>query len=351
MRHLAWLAVLAAACGTGPVDPTAVQTYKFGPFSLPPSTEIADQCVQISLDNDAPLYINRVALDTGPGFHHSNWFFVPAGNPATGALATFPGPDGTFTCRDRSFDQAVAAIRGGVLFAQSTQASHDVQQFPPGVAIEIPAHAKLVATIHLLNPTDGALELEPELQLTPIAKADVTTQLAGVSFENHALGLPPQQRSAFSQTCDLDPEWQILRDQGSVEAPHPDFKLYYVLAHYHALGTGMTIEAVKPDGTATTVFSTVAQIGDSLGEALDPPFDMTGYTQLRYTCDYYNSTAATVRWGIGDQEMCVFLAFSDSSYAWGGGETVDSPPGDPTDEGGVKTYTHPCMVFANDATR
>ena len=87
----------------------------------------------------------------GPGFHHSNWLFVPASNPATGVIGPFDGPDGTFTCADRGFDQAVAALKGGVLFAQSTQAQHDVQKFPAGAVIQIPAHSKIVATIHLLN--------------------------------------------------------------------------------------------------------------------------------------------------------------------------------------------------------
>ena len=46
---------------------------------------------------------------------------------------------------------------------------------------------------------------------------------------------------------------------------------------------------------------------------------MTGYTRLRFSCDYYNNTAADGSWGVGNSEMCVFLAFSDSKFNWGGG--------------------------------
>ena len=344
------LVLALAACGTDYSSPDAARSYAFGPYTLQPSQEIADQCVQITLGNDEPLYVNRVDLDTGPGFHHSNWFYVPAGDPKSGAIGAFPGPDGTFKCADRNFDQSVAASKGGVLFAQSTQAQQDSQAFPPDAAIYVPAHAKLIASIHMLNPGDTTLHLAPVIKLTPVPPAVVTHLLSGVAFENHALGLPPNAQSAFTQTCDLDPEWQFLYSKGRVDAPEPDFKLYYALAHYHALGTGMTIEAVKPDGTAATIYSTGAQIGDALGAPLTPPFDFTGYTQLRYTCTYYNNTAATVHWGIGNQEMCVFLAFSDSTYNWGGGEPDDQPPGTGDDVDGVMTYTHPCMVYATEAS-
>src|SRR5512139_1919268 len=120
MRILA-IALLASACAG---DGDATRTFAFGPFHIEPSEEVDGSCVQISLDNDEYMNVNVVELTTGAGFHHSNWFFVPE--------TTFPGADGTFRCDDRLFDQAVAAIRGGVIFAQSTQAPHELQQFPAG---------------------------------------------------------------------------------------------------------------------------------------------------------------------------------------------------------------------------
>jgi len=238
-----------------------------------------------------------------------------------------------------------------VLFAQSTQLAQQTQAFPEGAAIHIPPHSKLVAQIHLLNPGDATLQLSPSITLTPLAKQDVTTVMAAISFENHALGLPPNKQSRFTLDCDLGPLSQQLFDQGEATAPAPDWKIYYALAHYHSLGTGLTLEAVKPDGTATQVFTTSNRVGDSLGGPIDPLFDMTGYTRLRFSCDYYNNTANVVPWGVGSNEMCVFLAFSDSKFNWGGGVTSDAPPGDPTDVNGVMSYTHACQVLANDAGR
>jgi hypothetical protein len=330
-----WFVVLAACATDGvAVEP---QLLTFGPYTLAPGDEVVDQCVQLTLHNDDDVYVNTVELTAGAGFHHSNWFFVPE--------YVFAGDDGTFTCADRDFDQSTAAVLGGVLFAQSTQAPHELQAFPPGVAIKVPPHSKVVASIHLYNPGDTALSLSPSIQITPIPAQDVTTTLAGLSFQNQALALPADAGSRFTVECDLG---QRHRD---IFGRDPDFNVYYALAHYHTLGTKLTVDAVRPDGTSTELFSTASQVGDVMGGPLDPPFSMSGYTKLRLSCEYFNPRADVVRWGNGDQEMCVFLAFTDSTYTFGGGVIEEQDPLDPMLDGNMMTYTNPCQVFATDQSR
>ncbi len=341
MRTFLSSVLLLAACasdtGTTSVDPTAPRTFEFGPYDLKPGEEVTRSCVQISLHNEEFLFINSVELTTGPGFHHSNWFFVPD--------TTFAGDDGTYNCADRNFNEPAAAIFGGVLFAQSTQARHEIQQFPAGVVVKIPPHAKLVSQIHLLNPNDTPLSITPKIAIQPILDTDVTTTLAGISFENKALALPATMQSRFTVECDLAAKHQQLFGRA------PDFNIYYALAHYHELGTKLSVEAIKPTGEATTIYSTEHNVGDVLGGPIDPKFSMVGYTKLRMSCEFYNPRASIVRWGVGDQEMCVFLAFSDSTYNWGGGVLEEGPPESPQLVGNMMTYTNACSVYASDATR
>jgi hypothetical protein len=337
MRVALLLLVGACASDTGATDPTALQSYDFGPYELAPGEEVTKNCVQISLHNEDYLYINSVELTTGAGFHHSNWFWVPE--------STFAGDDGTFACSDRNFNEPAAAIFGGVLFAQSTQAPHEVQAFPEGHVIKIPPHAKLFTQIHLLNPGDTPLAITPKIAIKPILEADVTTMLAGISFENQALALPVNMQSRFTVECDLAPRHQAIFGRA------PDFNIFYALAHYHQYGTKLTVEAIKPTGESTVVYSTEHHVGDVLGGPIDPAFSMSGYTKLRMSCEFYNPTAKVIRWGVGDQEMCVFLAFSDSTYNWGGGVLSEGPPENPQMVGNMMTYTNGCTVFANDASR
>ena len=95
-------------------------TFTFGPYHLTPSQEITDQCVSATLHNETELYINSVELTTATGFHHSNWFFV------TGNL--YDGPDGTWDCASRSFDQANAATHGAS-YATSSPRTTDFTAF------------------------------------------------------------------------------------------------------------------------------------------------------------------------------------------------------------------------------
>jgi hypothetical protein len=328
--------VLAAGLGVSACAGNDVPgRYPFGPFDVAASQEIVGTCVQISLHNPEAIYVQSVELTTGPGFHHSNWLFVPD--------TEFPGNDGTFSCDERGYNEGIAAMLGGVLFAQSTQSPHEIQAFPAGVAVRIPPQSKLIAQVHLLNAGDVAVHLTPTIQLTTVAESEVKTRLYAISFDDLALALPGHKQSRFSVECDLAPVYhqRFQRD--------PDFKIYYALAHYHALGVGLQLEAVKPDGTAATVFTTAHRVGDTLGGPIAPSFDMTGYTRLRMTCNFLNPRDTVVHWGLGDQEMCVFLAFSDSKANWGGGALTTDPGPPTTGADGVVSYSQSCTVFALDA--
>jgi hypothetical protein len=328
----ALLLALAACSGGGGSAPSPM-TFTFGPYHLTPSQEITDQCVSATLHNETELYINSVELSTATGFHHSNWFYV------TDNL--YDGPDGTWDCDSRNFDQANAATHGGVLFAQSTQSPHEVQKFPDGVALVIPPHARIVATTHLLDAGDNPLDVPLSLTITPIA--DVQTRLAALSFENESIEIPPHRQSKFTIDCDIDTQSRNLTGAG------PDFNVYYALAHYHDLGTGLTLEAVRSDGTTTTVYQTANRIGDTLGGAISPAFSMQGYEKLRMSCSYNNDRDQTVGWGVGDQEMCVMLAFTDSPFTWGGGVITPDGAGPGSDTGTEIDYTHACALITAPA--
>ncbi|HTL32522.1 MAG TPA: hypothetical protein VL326_05340, partial [Kofleriaceae bacterium] len=155
-----------------------------------------------------------------------------------------------------------------------------------------------------------------------------------------------QKQSRVSVECDIGEKHQTLLGRA------PDFNMYYALAHYHKWGTRQTMEAVRDDGTATTIYTTAASVGDSLGGMLSPTFSMSGFTKLRLTCDYLNNTNDTLYYAnSGSGEMCVFLGFSDSTYIWSGGSLDEGDPGTPTDVNGVMSFTRTCQVYAIDGQR
>jgi len=332
---LPWLAALAIGCA----DPaTDSQTYTFGPFAVAPGEEITDACVSMTLDNAEALYVNAVELATATGVHHANWFWVPD--------HVFAGPDGRWPCSDRGYSEAAAGVLGSVLFAMSTQSTRERQAFPPGVAIQVPPRSKLVAGLHLLNASDAPLEVPLSLTLEPIAERDVTTTLAGFALENQSIAIPPRQVSRFTVECDLGTRHQELLGRPI------DFAIYYVLPHYHALGSALAIEAIRDDGGADMVWETSQRVGHAIGGPVDPPFSLRGHSKIRFSCTFDNPRDTTVGWGVGDQEMCMALAFSDSSYTWQAGVLTSTEPGPGVEHGGVVDFTAAgCQVRTADATR
>lgn len=314
----------------------AAHEHTFPARSLAAGEETTDLCASWSLDNDETLYVNAVELVApAGGFHHSNWVFVPDSG-------FFEGEDGLWSCEDRGFNEALASTLGGVLFAQSTQSQHETQRFADGVTIVIPPRSRVIGSLHLLNTNASPLDAAVTLGLHTIDEAAVKTKLTGMSFTNEALALPASSRSEFSADCDLG-------EKHSEELGHaPDFNIYWVLPHYHNLGTGMRIEAFGENGSAV-VFEGDNPVGDPLGQTLDPPFSMKGYDGLRFSCTYENPRPTNVGYGIGDQEMCVLLAFTDSPFLWGGG--VFGEPVEPVmDDGMPRFATEDCGVLGYPAS-
>lgn len=332
VRRLTLLLGLAA-CGDDGGGTPGTRTLEFGPYTVAAGQEINNQCVSTKLNNDEPLYVSSVELTTGIGFHHSNWFWVPDN--------LFDGPDGTWDCDSRDYDEAIAGFQGGVLYAQSTQATHELQAFPDGVAIVIPAHSRILAGTHLLNKGDDALEVPISLELTTIANP--TIKLAGMGFTNQSITLPPLRDSRMTLECDLGSP-----HQNTLSRPL-DFSMYYVLAHYHELGTGVTLDAVRADGTTDRIFETIAQIGDVLGGPIAPAFSLSGYMKLRFSCNFNNPRTTAVRWGVGDKEMCAFLAFTDSERSWSGGALTYNVVPTTVDRGAYVESTYQCTVLVSEA--
>jgi hypothetical protein len=292
-----------AGCA-GDSDP-AVMSHAFPLVTVEPGLETDAICQSWTLDNDDAIYVNKIAMTNGGGLHHSNWFFVPED--------LFAGPDGTWNCEDRNYDQAAATLLGGVVFAQSTQATAEELAFVDNAAYRIPPRSRIVGQLHLLNSTDGLLETGITFEVHPIRAAQAEILLSPAVFVYQKLAIPPMAASRFQTECDLE------RAYG---APL-DFNFYYMLPHYHALGTAMDLVAVGPSGEHS-VFGSGGQIGDAKSKKLDPPFDVTGTGTFKFSCSYYNPGTETVGWGNASQEMCILVMWTDSPYIIFSGALMDN---------------------------
>ncbi|MFW5920971.1 MAG: hypothetical protein ACOCUS_03970 [Polyangiales bacterium] len=282
-------------CGGGGGDGDTIR-LAMEPVHADPHDEFDGVCQSYTLDNEEPIWVQAVRQKNEGSWHHSNWFFVPQD--------MFPGPDGTWDCTDRGFDEVTAAVAGGVFVAQSTQVREEEQRFVDGAAFRIPPHSKIVGDIHILHLSDEPTDTQMSFEIDPIPEEEVRTELHPMGFFNRAITIPPRTESQQAMECTFDEP--------------QDFRFYYALPHYHDLATGARIEVVGGEHDGETLFETHASVGEPWGETYDPPFSLDGATGIRFRCGYDNPRDEQVVWGIGDQEMCVFLAYTDSELSWGG---------------------------------
>ncbi len=281
--------------GEAPAE-RATLVHTFGVYSLTSHEEI-EPCVQWTLHNDEPIYVNAVTLVNDGGFHHSNWFVVPED--------LYAGDDGYWSCGSRGFDNLEAAVKGTVLFAQSTQSRYEKMPLPTGVVIKVPPRHKVISQTHLLNLGSSDLDTELRVALDIIHPRDVEVVAAPMHLDYRDLQILPNQRTRFTGDCAFASAYEGV-------ANHPlDLKLYYVLPHYHGFGEYFRLEVLGGPQDGEVLFQLDGFNGGANGKAFDPPYDLSGADGLRFACGYNNWTDNLLGYG-GNQEMCAMLGLADS---------------------------------------
>lgn len=311
-----WVAVLlSAGCNeeTDPAEIVPTMTHTFAPLSLAVGEEISGVCQSWTLDNESSLFVSKVRQRNDGSWHHSNWFFVPED--------VYPGPDGTWNCDERGFRDVSAALEGGVFFAQSTQTFEELQAFQEGAVLEIPPRHKIVGGVHLINITGAPLDTALSFDIQTVPEDEVEIRLRPISFTNTALDIEPQAESRFTMTCDVGEQFEALLGEP------PEYEIYYVLAHYHEWGNYFRLSYVDDEDNERTVFELQNGIGEPLGTTINPPISSEGASKLRVECGYFNDTDRRLRYGLGGQEMCVFLAYTNADLTIGASSGANAAMG------------------------
>ncbi len=316
----------AGTCATLGTDPLS---HEFPEQTVEPGGESVGLCRSWTLGNAEPIYVNAVELEQDESSHHSNWLFVPEGN--------FDGPDGIWPCSERGYSQLGAAVVGGVLYAQSTQATRETQKFPDGVVIRLPPNARIISDIHTLNSSSSDVTGNSNVTLYSLAPDEVTVELVPFHLTYDGLHIPPQSTSRFTGECDLEKQFQQ-----NTKKPL-DMKVYYMLPHTHALGTRMFVEAMGGAIDGQTLIDVRGFNGEARGRSYDPPIDLNGATGLRFGCEFENPRAESVGWGFDDQEMCETLGFAATPIAFESRVDTAESSGD---DNGIATFSGDCSTIS-----
>jgi hypothetical protein len=315
----------AAASGACEAIGGTAYTNQFADFTVKSGEEVKGLCQSWTLNNAEELWVNAVELTQDVQSHHSNWTFVPDDK--------FAGDDGVWPCKDRGYTQLEAALYGGVVYAQSTQAAQEVQKFPNGAAVRIPPYSRIVGDVHLLNVTSQDVTGSAKITLYALPESDVQVKLVPFHLVYTGLHIPPLASSRFTGNCALDSKFV-----GSF-----DMDIYFVLPHYHSLGRSFFLDVMGGPKDKEEIFRIGEYDGEAHGKAYDPPYRVEGAEGLTFGCDFINPRNEYIQYGLGDQEMCEVLGFADSTMAFESDVDTAEAAGN---DGDVQLFTGQCNTLA-----
>jgi hypothetical protein len=251
-----------AGCGSDPCDPNAEAcTFEadVSTLTIAGGVEDEDTCQSWTLNNPTELWVTAITQTNGGAYHHANWFFVPDDQ--------YKLPDGTWPCGANQFEELVAALQGGYLFALSTQDNAETQTLPTGSAIRIPPYSRIIGSSHLLNTSDEPITTTMHLGIATIPPSQVTAKLAPARISYHDLHITPMAKSSFTTECDLATAYDDVWHRPL------EYKLYYVLSHYHQLGYYQQLEILGGPRDGEVIMRNDG-FGDNAGHAISPPLDL-----------------------------------------------------------------------------
>lgn len=213
-------ALLATGCASSAGekrDPTLPPLPENGAQIVLPAIDIpAGQelmlCSYTTFDSDVDVWVKAFRTYQDTGGHH-----------VVGFLTTENEPDGTVVdCTDPS----TMTSRRPLLTGTSVEGF----EMPDGLAVKIPARAKLVFQSHYVNASDVAVHARDVVNLWYVDAGTTPTAAASWSTTRLDFSVPPAQEYTASYSCDVPSAVSV----------------FIAFGHMHEHGKRMVIEAGPP---------------------------------------------------------------------------------------------------------
>lgn len=180
-------------------------------IEIPPSSEVM-VCTYATFASDTDQWVKAFRTYQATGGHH-----------VVGFITTENVPDGTVQdCTDPS----TMTSRRPLLTGTSVEGF----EMPDGLAVKIPARAKLVFQSHYVNATDVAVKARDVVNLWYVDAG--VTPIAAASWSTTRLdfAVPPQQEYTASYSCNVPSALSV----------------FIAFGHMHEQGKRMVLEAGPP---------------------------------------------------------------------------------------------------------
>ncbi|MBX9928075.1 MAG: hypothetical protein K2X99_04105 [Gemmatimonadaceae bacterium] len=158
-----------------------------GPFQVAPQFE-REFFQYLPVGNVTDIYVNRIQMQMRTGSHHLIAYDFTSDlpaifRPATGAIRDIRNPDGS-----QNLLNMIAMPYH--LFLAGAQSPTTEYRFPAGVALRVPANARLDLNSHYVNPGRGEITGQAEVNLFTVPQSAVQQVAQALFLNNQNITIP-----------------------------------------------------------------------------------------------------------------------------------------------------------------
>jgi hypothetical protein len=264
------------------------------PFVIQPGTD-REGCEYAVAPNRHAMDVSTFELKTTPGTHHFVvWAYLGADrNPADfwSGVSYTPGCVGLGPQNGANNANLFGMLSGYQHF-----------QFPPGVAVRLPAHAILYPDLHFHNYGDTPVDGQAVVNFIPARPGTVRHHAEAFTVGSFDIDIPPLG------TASLTGEWHTTTPLNVVQ----------LSTHEHHRGTGVTIDRLDANGVDQGELVHTTDWEHPTTRWFEQAMRIEPGEGFRFTCEWSNPDDHPVHFGVTtEDEMCFMTGYfySDDDLA------------------------------------
>jgi hypothetical protein len=282
-----------AAAPFQPLSPPAAGTgfqLRVDPFVVKADFE-RELFLYRPIGNTSEIYVKRFEFRMRPNSHHFVAYTFPEGVPAAivpqlNVVRDIRRPDGSLDM-NAMWPMAYHLFFGG---SMQTESAYD---FPPGVALRVPANMALDLNVHYANHTAAPVTGEAYLNLYTMDAASVQHVAKALNMPNLSISLPPNQRTTIERTFQVSERKTV----------------FALTSHMHRLGEKFVITIVGGARDGEIVYESTDWEHPQL-LLLNTPIVLEAGEGLKSTITWNNTTGHTVTSGLqSTDEMGIIFGY------------------------------------------
>lgn len=280
----------AALPYTALAPPAQGYQLKLQPFSVQATFE-REFFDYLAVGNTQEAWVNRIQTNMRTGSHHFVLYtFDPSMPsillPATGVIRDLRDANGTYNIG------TLVAMEFHVFFGGSQLQQSDFT-FPPGVAMRLPAGARIDVNSHYVNSSSTAITGEAEANLYTIPASQVQNEARALFLNNTDILVPQGRDTTIRKTFKFN---QLTR-------------VVMLTSHMHKRGTKFAIKISGGARDGETIFTTTDWAHPVI-LGFNTPLVLQAGEGLVSEVTYHGDAGKIVRFGLtSDDEMDIIFGY------------------------------------------